>query len=67
MAELYVIGIGPGDAQTLTGAARTALEKAELICGYTLYAELLRPLYPEKEFQQIISTLNNHTCQFVSF
>ena len=50
MGELYVIGIGPGDAQSLTQAARTALEKAELICGYTLYAELLRPLYPEKEY-----------------
>ena len=50
MAELYVIGIGPGDAANLTGAARAALEKADLICGYTLYAELLRPLYPEKEF-----------------
>lgn len=50
MAELYVIGIGPGDAPSLTERARTALEKAELICGYTLYADLLRPLYPEKEF-----------------
>ena len=50
MAELYVIGIGPGDAANLTGAACAALEKAELICGYTLYAELLRPLYPEKEY-----------------
>ena len=36
MAELYVIGIGPGDAANLTGAARAALEKADLICGYTL-------------------------------
>ena len=50
MAELYVIGIGPGDAQTLTQRARAALEKADLICGYTLYAELLRPLYPEKQY-----------------
>ena len=50
MAELYVIGIGPGDAANLTGAARAALEKADLICGYTLYAELLRPLYPEKQY-----------------
>ena len=49
MAELYVIGIGPGSAQSLTAAARTALDKAELICGYTLYVELLRPLYPDKE------------------
>ena len=49
MAELYVIGMGPGDAQSLTGAARTALDRAELLCGYTLYVELLKPLYPDKE------------------
>ena len=50
MAELYVVGIGPGNAGNLTGAAREALEKAALICGYTVYADLLRPLYPEKEY-----------------
>ena len=49
MAELYVIGMGPGDAQSLTGAARSALDRSELICGYTLYVELLKPLYPDKE------------------
>ena len=48
MAELYVVGIGPGDAGSLTGAARAALEKASLLCGYTVYIELLRPLYPDK-------------------
>ena len=50
MAELYVVGIGPGNAGNLTGAAREAIEKAALICGYTVYADLLRPLYPEKEY-----------------
>ncbi len=64
MAELYVIGIGPGDAANLTGAARTALEKAELICGYTLYAELLRPLYPEKEYYTTGMTGEIERCRF---
>ena len=49
MAELYVVGIGPGNAENLTGAAQAALEKASLLCGYTVYVDLLRPLYPEKE------------------
>ena len=49
MAELYVVGIGPGNAENLTGAARAALGKASLLCGYTVYVDLLRPLYPEKE------------------
>jgi len=49
MAKLYVIGLGPGGAEYLTGEARAALEAAEVICGYTGYIELIAPLYPEKE------------------
>ena len=50
MGKLYVVGIGPGDEQNMTAAARVALDAAELICGYTGYVELLRPLYPDKPF-----------------
>ncbi|MBQ9045870.1 MAG: precorrin-3B C(17)-methyltransferase [Oscillospiraceae bacterium] len=49
MGTLYVVGLGPGDPAYLTDAAKAALSKAEVICGYTLYVELIRPLYPEKE------------------
>ena len=48
MGKLSVIGIGPGDEKSMTAAARAALDEAELLCGYTLYVELLRPLYPDK-------------------
>ena len=48
MGKLYVVGIGPGDEKSLTGAARAALDASELLCGYTAYVELLRPLYPNK-------------------
>ena len=48
MGKLYIVGIGPGDEKTLTGAARQALDACDCICGYTLYVELLRPLYPDK-------------------
>ncbi len=50
MAKVYVVGIGPGEEKQLTAAARAALEEAELICGYTLYVELLRLVFPEKEY-----------------
>lgn len=50
MGKLYVIGMGPGNPENLTEAARTALEQAELISGYTVYVDLLRPLYPGKEY-----------------
>ena len=42
MGKLYIVGIGPGDEKTLTGAARQALDACDCICGYTLYVELLR-------------------------
>ena len=63
MAELYVVGIGPGSAESLTGAARTALDRAELICGYTVYVELLRPLYPEKAFYTTGMTGEMERCR----
>ena len=48
MGKLYVIGIGPSDGRYLTEAARAAIEEADVLCGYTLYVELLKPLWPEK-------------------
>jgi len=49
MAKLYVVGMGPGAEGELTARARAALEAAEVLCGYTLYVELLRPLFPGKD------------------
>ena len=50
MGKLYIVGIGPGSPEQMTAAARSALEQADLICGYTLYIGQIRPLYPEKEY-----------------
>ena len=44
-----VVGLGPGDARFLTAQARQALQEADVLCGYTVYIDLVRPLYPEKE------------------
>ena len=49
MGKLYIVGTGPGNPEFLTEKARAALNEAELICGYTLYVDLLRQLYPDKE------------------
>jgi len=50
MGKLYVVGVGPGSPAGMTPAARAALKEADCICGYTVYTELLRPLFPDKEF-----------------
>lgn len=50
MNKLFVVGLGPGEARYLTEQAREALERADLICGYSVYIDLIRPLYPQKEY-----------------
>ncbi|WP_302822550.1 precorrin-3B C(17)-methyltransferase, partial [uncultured Anaerotruncus sp.] len=50
MKKLYVVGLGPGDEQNMTGRARAALEESEVIVGYTAYVDLIRARYPEKAF-----------------
>lgn len=47
--NLYVVGLGPGDESMLTGQARAALAASDVLCGYTVYVDLVKPLFPEKE------------------
>ena len=39
--ELYVVGMGPGHEGYMTYDAGAALDRAELIVGYTIYVNLL--------------------------
>ena len=45
-----MVGIGPGGEEFLTGQAKAALEQAQVLCGYTVYVDLVREHFPEKEF-----------------
>jgi len=47
--KIYIVGIGPGDIQHLTPAARTAIEEAEVIIGYRTYLDLIQGLLRGKE------------------
>lgn len=47
--KLYVVGLGPGGALDMSGRARAAIEASELIVGYTVYVDLLREEFPDKE------------------
>ena len=49
MNTLYVVGIGPGGEEFMTSQAREALSRAQVLCGYTVYVELVAPLFPGKE------------------
>ena len=52
MGKLFVVGLGPGGQDGMTFSAHTALGQSDLICGYTKYVELVRPLYPDKAYLQ---------------
>lgn len=49
MNKVYAVGIGPGDATFMTEAAQAALAASDVICGYTVYVDLVHPLFPHKE------------------
>lgn len=48
--KLYVVGIGPGDPQEMTLRAANVLRESEVIAGYGVYVDLVRPLYPDREY-----------------
>ena len=50
MSRLYVIGIGPGGQEYMTFEAMQALKDSDLIVGYGVYTDLVKPLFPEKEY-----------------
>ncbi len=47
---LYVVGIGAGSREGMTIAAQNAIERSELIVGYTKYVELVKRIFPHKEY-----------------
>ena len=65
MADIvYVVGLGPGDPQFLTAQAQSALTQAEVLCGYTVYLDLVRPYYPEKEYYATGMTKELDRCRW---
>lgn len=50
MNKIYVVGIGPGAYEQMTVKAAETLKKCEVIVGYTVYVELLKEHFPDKEF-----------------
>lgn len=61
---VYVVGLGPGDPQFLTAQAKAALENADVLCGYTVYIDLIRSFYPEKEVHATGMTKEIDRCRW---
>ena len=50
MKKLFVVGIGAGDYEGMTVKAVKVLENADIIVGYTVYCDLMKPYFPDKTF-----------------
>lgn len=48
--KIFVIGMGPGKEEMMTGEAIAALEETDVIVGYTVYLKLLGERFAQKEF-----------------
>lgn len=63
MNKLFLVGIGPGSADGMTQAAKAALEQSEVLCGYTVYLDLVRQQYPDKETYTTPMTRELERCR----
>ena len=50
MNKIYVVGIGPGNYEEMTLRAANALNASDVIIGYTVYVDLVKEHFAEKEF-----------------
>ncbi|MDO4476236.1 MAG: precorrin-3B C(17)-methyltransferase [Lachnospiraceae bacterium] len=48
--KLYVVGMGPGHVDMMTGRAMEVLKSVDTIGGYTTYTDLIRDFFPDKEW-----------------
>ena len=53
MKKLYVIGLGPGETDSITQRAKNAIEESGVIVGYDLYVKQIASL---TEGKRVVST-----------
>lgn len=60
---INIIGIGPGDEKYFTKAAKDALENSDVIVGYGVYVDLVKPHFPDKEYMTTPMTREIERCR----
>ena len=63
MAELYVVGIGPGAYEKMTVEAEQVLRRCPVIAGYQVYIELIREYFPQKNFLATAMRQEEERCR----
>ena len=63
MNQIFIVGTGPGKYDGMTMEAVKALESSDVIVGYTLYVDLVRDLFPGKEFLTTPMRMEKDRCR----
>ena len=63
MKRIDVVGFGPGDDRHMTYQAREAIEKADVIIGYTTYIRMLERYFPTASFMDTPMTKEIERCR----
>ena len=57
MSKIYVVGIGPGAYDQMTGRAIPALNESDVIIGYTVYVHLVKEYFAGKASTHLVGIL----------
>ena len=64
MGKLYLVGLGPGAPEQMTAQAEAAIARADVLCGYSVYLDLVKDRYPEKETFSTPMTKELERCRW---
>ena len=63
MGKLSVVGIGPGNYENITIRADRALKECDTIAGYKVYVDLVKDIYPGKNYFTTAMTGEVERCR----
>ncbi len=63
MNKIYVVGIGPGEYEQMTIRAVDALKSCDVIIGYTVYVDLVKEHFADKEFMTTPMRRETERCE----
>ncbi|MDR1481398.1 MAG: precorrin-3B C(17)-methyltransferase [Synergistaceae bacterium] len=60
---IFVVGLGPGGRDEMTPRALRALERCDVIIGYSVYAEMAREIFPDKDVRPFAMRQEIERCR----
>lgn len=64
---IYIVGLGPGEHRQITPKAIEAIERSQVIAGYTVYIDLIKDLIQGKEILQTSMMQEVDRCKKAAF